>query len=150
MEELSDEKLTELRAAFDVFDKDKSGSISIKELGTMLRTFGQNLTKLELIKMIEEIDENKDGTVDFKEFLYLMVEYPKSKEGDNMDILLEAFKVFDRDNNKKITSHELRYVMNNLEADLNESELEDMIKEFDVDGDGEIDEEEFISLMTNK
>ena len=147
-ENLSDEKITEFKAAFGLFDKDRDGSITTKELGTVMRNLGANPTKVELNAMIKEVDENDDGTIDFKEFLYLMVR--KMKDTDTEEELLEAFKVFDRDSNGYITSHELRHVMSKLGENLTPEDLEQMIKEADIDGDGQIDYEEFVRLMMSK
>ena len=44
---------------------------------------------------------------------------------------------------------ELRFVMNNLGEKLTEEEIEEMILEADIDGDGQINYEEFVKLMTD-
>jgi Ca2+-binding EF-hand superfamily protein len=68
-ENLSEEKIAEFRAAFELFDKDRDGKITTKELGTVMRNLGQNPTEIELIEMINEVDLDGNGTIDFKEFL---------------------------------------------------------------------------------
>lgn len=147
-ENLSEEKIAEFRAAFELFDKDRDGKITTKELGTVMRNLGQNPTDNELQEMINEVDLDGNGTIDFKEFLGLMVR--KMKDTDTEEELLEAFKVFDRDGNGFITSHELRYVMTQLGEALNPEEVEEMIKEADLDGDGQINYEEFVRMMMSK
>jgi calmodulin len=147
-ENLSEEKITEFKAAFELFDKDRDGKITVKELGTVMRNLGQNPTDSELTEMINEVDLNGDGTIEFKEFLGLMVR--KMKDTDTEEELFEAFKVFDRDGNGFITSHELRHVMTNLGEALSPEEIEDMIKEADLDGDGQINYEEFVRMMMSK
>ena len=101
-ENLSEEKIAEFRAAFELFDKDRDGKITTKELGTVMRNLGQNPTEAELQEMINEVDLDANGTIDFKEFLGLMVR--KMKDTDTEEELLEAFKVFDRDGNGLISS----------------------------------------------
>ena len=98
--------------------------------------------------MINEVDADGNGTIDFPEFLSLMAR--KMKDTDTEEELLEAFKVFDRDGNGFITSHELRYVMTNLGEALTSDEVEEMIKEADLDGDGQINYEEFVRMMMSK
>lgn len=50
----------------------------------------------------------------------------------------EAFSVFDRDGDGYISGPELRFVMTKLGENLTDEELEDMIREADLDGDGVI------------
>jgi calmodulin len=147
-ENLSDEKILEFRAAFEIFDKDEDGKITKKELGTVMRNLGQNPTEVELTEMINEVDINGNETIDFREFLGLMVRKMKDSEID--EELLEAFKVFDRDGNGYITSHELKNVMVNLGEYLTPDEVDELVKEADLDGDGQINYEEFIKLMMSK
>lgn len=147
-ENLSEEKIAEFRAAFELFDKDRDGKITTKELGTVMRNLGQNPTDSELQEMINEVDLDGNGNIDFKEFLGLMVR--KMKDTDTEEELLEAFKVFDRDGNGLISSIELRHVMTQLGEKLSDDEVEEMIKEADQDGDGYINYEEFVKMMMTK
>ena len=111
---LSDEKIAELKVAYEFFDKDHDGKIATKELGSILRNLGQNPNEAELKRIIEEVDSDGNGTIDFKEFLGLMVN--RMKDTHTEEELLEAFKIFDRDNKGYITALELRLVLNNLGA----------------------------------
>jgi calmodulin len=54
------------------FLKKKIGCITTKELGTVMRSLGQNPTEAELQDMISEVDADQNGTIDFPEFLNLM------------------------------------------------------------------------------
>lgn len=77
-----------------------------------MRSLGQNPTEAELQDMINEVDADGNGTIDFPEFLSLMAR--KMKDTDTEEQLIEAFKVFDRDGNGLISAAELRHVMTNL------------------------------------
>ena len=148
VENLSEERITEFKAAFELFDKDRDGAINNKELGTVMRNLGQNPSDEELKQMIKEIDLDGNGVIDFNEFLYLMVK--KMKGNDTEEELLEAFKVFDRDGNGYVTSHELRNVLMSLCENTTPEEVEEMIKEADIDGDGQVDYQEFVKMMSSK
>ncbi|KAK1939825.1 calmodulin [Babesia divergens] len=147
-DQLSEEQIAEFKEAFSLFDRDGDGSITTKELGTVMRSLGQNPTEAELADMINEIDTNGSGAIDFPEFLILMAR--KMKEGDTEEELVQAFKVFDRDGNGFISAQELRHVMTNLGEKLTNEEVEEMLREADVDGDGKINYEEFVKLMLSK
>jgi len=125
-----------------------AGSITTKELGTVMRSLGQNPTEAELQDMISEVDVDGNGTIDFPEFLNLMAR--KMKDTDSEEELKEAFRVFDKDQNGFISAAELRHVMTNLGEKLTDDEVDEMIREADVDGDGQINYEEFVKMMMAK
>merc|ERR1712119_169562 len=70
---LSKEQIFEFKQAFDIFDQDGGGDISTRELGRVMKLLGQNPTPQELDKIIEEVDVDGSGTIDFDEFLIMMV-----------------------------------------------------------------------------
>ncbi len=88
---LSEEQIAEFKEAFSLFDKDGDGTITTKELGTVMRSLGQNPTEAELQDMINEVDADGNGTIDFPEFLTMMAR--KMKDTDSEEEILEAFKV---------------------------------------------------------
>ncbi|KAL3873879.1 hypothetical protein ACJMK2_036962 [Sinanodonta woodiana] len=142
---LTDEQIAELREAFSLFDKDGDGDISVKELGSVMKSLGQNPSEKELEDMIREVDVDGNGTIDFDEFLQMMGR--KMKETDTEEEIKEAFKLFDKDNNGLISPSELKSVMVNLGERLTDEEVDEMIKEADLDGDGYINYEEFLRIL---
>ncbi|CAF4628154.1 unnamed protein product, partial [Rotaria magnacalcarata] len=74
-----------------------------------------------------------NGTIDFPEFLTLMAR--KMKDTDSEEEILEAFRVFDKDGNGYISADELRNVMTSLGEKLTDEEVNQMIREADIDGD---------------
>jgi calmodulin len=62
----------------------------VQELGTVMRSLGQSPSEAELIDMINEVDIDGDGTIDFQEFLTMMAR--KMKDVDIEDEIKEAFK----------------------------------------------------------
>ena len=145
---LTDEQIAELKKVFALFDEDGDGKITTKELGTMMRSLGQNPTEAELRDLINEVDADGNGTIDFPEFLNLMAR--KMQDTDSEEELKEAFKVFDKDGNGFISAAELRHVMTNLGEKLTDEEVDEMIREADVDGDGQVNYDEFVKMMMAK
>jgi calmodulin len=76
-----------------------------------MRSLGQQPSREELYRIMNEVDLDHSGTIDFNEFLTMM-----SKMGGNTidEELDEAFKVFDRDGSGQISEEELKAVMNSL------------------------------------
>nr|BAQ56021.1 yellow cameleon X 2.60 [synthetic construct] len=144
----TEEQIAEFKEAFSLFDKDGDGTITTKELGTVMRSLGQNPTEAELQDMINEVDADGDGTIYFPEFLTMMAR--KMKYTDSEEEIREAFRVFDKDGNGYISAAELRHVMTNLGEKLTDEEVDEMIRVADIDGDGQVNYEEFVQMMTAK
>ena len=144
---LTEDKINEFKEAFEIFDKDKDGYITTKELGDIMKNLGQTPSEAELQDMINEVDIDGNGTIDFKEFLGLMAR--KMRDNDSEEELIEAFKVFDRDGNGLISNVELQHVMTSLGENVTMDEVDEMIKEADLDGDVYINYEEFVKMIMN-
>ncbi|XP_060577948.1 calmodulin-A-like [Ruditapes philippinarum] len=145
-ESLDPETIAEFKLAFEMFDKDNDGTISSTELGVVMRSLGQNPTEQELKDMINEVDVDGNGTIDFPEFCQMMNR--RMTEHNEPEELMEAFKVFDKDGNGYISEEELKYVMMNLGEKMTDDEVKEMMREADVDGDGQISYQEFVTMMT--
>ncbi|XP_017786669.1 PREDICTED: calmodulin-beta-like isoform X2 [Nicrophorus vespilloides] len=145
---LSEDQVAEFKEAFMLFDKDEDGNITMAELGVVMRSLGQRPTETELRDMVNEVDQDGNGTIEFNEFLQMMSR--KMKDSDGEDELREAFRVFDKNNDGLISSNELRHVMTSLGERLSEEEVDDMIKEADLDGDGQVNYDEFVTILTSK
>ena len=61
--------------------------------------------------------------------------------------LKEAFNVFDADGNGFISAQELMSVLNNIGESVTDEEIDLMINEADLDGDGQMDWDEFVKIM---
>jgi calmodulin len=146
MKHLSEEKIAEFRCAFELFDKDKDGTITIKELGTVISNLGQKASEEDLLEMIKEVDDNKNGNIDFEEFLALMSS--KMRDNDSEEEMMEAFKVFDKDGNGYVGKNDFKQVMEVLGEALTPEEIEEIMKDWDEDADGQLNYDEFKSMMT--
>ncbi|KAK4273557.1 hypothetical protein QN277_021936 [Acacia crassicarpa] len=142
---LTQDQITEFLEAFRLLDKDGDGCIIIEELGTAIRSLGQNPTQEELRYMINQVDTDGNGTIDFGEFLNHMAGIMKEAEAE--EEFQEAFKAFDKDQDGYISPSELRHVMITVGERVTEEELEQMMRVADLDGDGLLDYQEFVSMM---
>ena len=144
----SEEQIADYKQTFSLFDKDGDGTITTKELGTCLRALGQNPTDADIRDMIEDVDVDASGTVDFPEFLQLMSLC--QKDANSEEEVREAFTLFDKDGSGFISSKELKDVLTTTAEKMTPEEVDDMISGVDANGDGQIDMEEFIKLMMSK
>jgi len=145
--QLRQEEIDELRAAFDSFDADGSGSISHDELAKMLTQISphQRLTKDQIILMVKTFDKNGNNQIDFQEFMDMMLSVQRNKD----DELSDVFSFFDKDNSGTITAEEIMNVMRSLGERVTLEECQLMVKSVDVDGSGNIDKDEFFKMMRN-
>merc|ERR1711953_980287 len=117
------------------------GSVDSSQVSSIMRAIGQNPSEAEIQDMVNQVDKDGTGSIDFPEFLMMMA---LKVDADNAeDEIREAFQVFDGDGNGFINRQELTMVMSNLGEKLTSEEIQGMIDEADVDGDGQINYEEF-------
>ena len=81
----------------------------------------------------------ESGTIEFPEFLTMMVR--KVKAPDTQEELINAFKMFDYDENGFISAQQLCHVMMNIGEKLTMTEMTEMIKQAGVDKHGQINYE---------
>uniref|UniRef100_UPI000E55AB97 centrin-4-like n=1 Tax=Urocitellus parryii TaxID=9999 RepID=UPI000E55AB97 len=143
--ELNEMQKQEIKEAFDLFDADGSGTIDVKELKIALRALGFEPKKEEVKQMIAEMDKEGIGTISFENFFAIIS--VKMGEKDEKEEILKAFKLFDDDDTGRITLSNIRRAAKELGENLTDDELQEMLDEADYDGDGEINEEEFLKMM---
>ena len=114
-----------------------------------MRSLGQNpRAEAELQDMINELDTNGNGTVEFPEFLTMIASKMKGTDGE--EEIKEAFHELDKDGNGFISTAELRHVMTYLGEKHTDEEVDEIIWEADIDGDGWGNYEEFARMMMSK
>jgi len=143
--QLGDSQVDQLKIAFNLFDKDHNGQITASELQTVLKTLGQNVTKEETEEMMATVDMNKDGNLEFTEFVTMMEN--RIFLPSNTTEYQDAFKFFDKNGDGTIDFNELKDVLLSLGEDFKDSDIQDMIDEADMTGSGTVDFLEFIKMM---
>ncbi|KAM5320193.1 calmodulin-like protein 6 isoform 1-T1 [Glossophaga mutica] len=148
-ERLTAAQITEYKGVFEMFDEEGNGEVKTAELERLMSLLGINPTKSELSSMAKDVDRGNKGVFNCDSFLALMGIYwekAQNQEGE----LRAAFRVFDKEGKGYIDWDTLKYVLMNAGEPLNEVEAEQMMKEADKDGDGTIDYEEFVAMMTGE
>lgn len=148
VEPITDKQISEFREAFEIFDRDQDGYITIHELAEIMRNLGDPPTEENIQDMISEVDIDGSGNVNFQEFISLMAR--RMRDGDLEEEMKLVFKLFDRDGNGKIGHSELKSLMIGIGEKISDDEIRDMILEADKDGDGFISYQEFKDIIENK
>jgi len=133
------------RQAFAMFDISGTGTISKTDLTSLLRAMGQNPTDSQVNDMINEVDVDGSGVVQFGEFVNFFNRLMRNLNPDNE--VREAFRRFDPDNDGFVSLDELKFVMSNLPVRVSEEEVEEMVRAVDVGRDGKISQDKFSQLM---
>merc|ERR1712070_808973 len=138
-------EIDEINEAFSLFDADNSGMIDATELKSAMEALGFKPKREEIKKMLADIDKDGNGTIEAGEFMELMTQ--KYSDKDAKDDIIKAFGLFDDDGTGKITMKNLKRVAQELGESLSEEELKEMLVLGDTDGDGEINQDEFVKIM---
>ena len=131
--------------AFERFDKDYDGFISIDDLAEIMKKIGNPINEGELQDVKGEINPNDNSIFDLKEYISIMERRNREKDSDGD--LLTLFQIIDKDENNLIGPTELLNYMDALGHKVSPEETEEMIKEFDEDGDGFCTFKEFLKMM---
>jgi len=149
---LANDEIKCLKVCFDLFDTKKQDYLSADDLGEIMRAMGFRPTEEELVDLVNEIDEDGSGQIEFPEFCQLcatfLVEDPDIETMKKE--LKDAFRIYDKEGQGFITTETLRGLIGELLAPLTDEELEGIIEELDEDGSGSMDFDEFCEMMMTK
>lgn len=153
----------QMRLQFALFDLDKDQKIDYHEFKVALKALGFDLPKPEILQLLQAHGSPstptnaKEGTggaqapyhhsrllLSFSAFQSIMTQ--KILARDPREEIMRAFDLFDEGGKGKINLNDLRRVARELGEGLEEEELVAMIEEFDLDGDGAIDREDFLGI----
>jgi len=141
----SQDEVSAFRDTFSIIDKDKSGSIDVKELATLMQNLGRDASPERIRDMMKEVDIDGSGEISFEEFLILMEKQSNVTIDD--EALRDTFKKFDKDGSGFITREELIEAMKDVDPEATVEDIDNMLKEADADGNNQIDFEEFCAIM---
>mmetsp|Transcript_89039 Transcript_89039/g.229736 ORF Transcript_89039/g.229736 Transcript_89039/m.229736 type:complete len:533 (-) Transcript_89039:105-1703(-) len=142
--QLDEELIKELRNIFMQMDTNSDGTLTVEEIISGLQQEGIQLP-LELRGIVEAIDSDGSGEIDYTEFLAATLE---RRQYIDEDVCWSAFRIFDQNDDGCISRNELQAVLanGNLRQVMGK-DIDDLMKQVDADGDGYISFDEFMIMM---
>ncbi|CAK7342542.1 unnamed protein product [Dovyalis caffra] len=143
-EHLSVEEVAGIKEGFQLMDTGNKGKINIDELRVGLQKLGQQVAESDLQILMEVGDVDRDGYLDYGEFVAITVHLRKM---GNDEHLRKAFEFFDQNQSGHIEIDELRDALADEVDGSNEEVINAIIHDVDTDKDGKISYEEFATMM---
>ena len=139
--DLQEERRKLMEEVLDLYDPNNEGYVRSKDIAKILRAMGRTLEDDDENNFVQAADPDGTGEISKDNFL-ATVEAMFSLPKQDVNDLLEAFKVFDIKNTGKISVKDFKKVLVNF----SEEEKEDMLKYIDVDREGNIVIKDFINM----
>ncbi|KAF5473295.1 hypothetical protein F2P56_009917 [Juglans regia] len=145
-ERLSVDEVAGIKEGFKMMDTSNNGKINVDELRVGLHKLGHQIPDTDIQILMEAGDVDKDGYLDYGEFVAISVHLKKM--GNDDEHLHKAFELFDQNQSGYIEIEELR---DSLADEVHETNSEEVINaimhDVDTDKDGRISYEEFAAMM---
>jgi len=143
--QLGEKQIKGLRETFMALDHNGDGLLTAAEMKEGLEKAGLKEIPEDLQKILEEVDSDGSGVIDYTEFLAATLD---KKMYMNEDTCWAAFRIFDRNGDGKIDKTEISHVLNDGSVQAQaQRDMAEIMAEIDANGDGEIDFKEFMAMM---
>ncbi|KAK4519486.1 uncharacterized protein ATC70_009722 [Mucor velutinosus] len=140
---LTDAEINHWQAKFESLTK--GNGMTAETLKEIYKTAGIKVTDAEINSQIRAADAKGHGKVDFDDFLAVMT---KQHDTNAEEGILKVFDMLDTDNDGQLTGEDLKRGVSLFGNSVTEADVEEMMASADVDGDGLINYEEFLKVMT--
>lgn len=125
--------ISELKEAFVIFDRDNDNKINMQELATVMRSIGFSPTQADLQAIQQEYGNRLLDIGEVQNVISRRAPPPETE-----DSVRDAFRIFDKDGTGYVSASELRHVLTHLGEKLSDEEVDEMIREADITGDGQV------------
>ncbi|KAI7869798.1 uncharacterized protein EV154DRAFT_530494 [Mucor mucedo] len=140
---LTDAEINHLQRKFESMTK--NGAMDAQTLKEIYKVAQVSVTDAEIAAQIKAADAKGTGSVDFEDFLVVM---NKQSDENAEEGVAKVFALLDTDNDGQITGDDLKRGVALYGKSITEQDVDEMLFSADVDGDGMINYEEFLKVMT--
>jgi calmodulin len=140
---MSQKEIQDYQEAFNFFDSDHDGFINTSDIGKVMRCIGLYPSEAEISQIVKNTNRSK---VDFNEFLNLATRNMIDNKVNEQQ-MREAFRMFDNYGNGLINLMQVRKSLQNLGEKLRDEELDELIREADIDTEGNVNYEELVKIL---
>jgi len=144
--QLNEDQIKALRETFTALDGNGDGLLTAAEMREGLTKCGLKVIPPDLQQILEDVDSDGSGVIDYTEFLAATLD---KRAYLQEDVCWSAFRLFDKNGDGKISPEELKSVLDNDEVQnlAGAQAIAELMKEIDNNGDGVIDFQEFRHML---
>lgn len=142
---ISEVIIERLENAFNQIDFKKNGEIPVTEILKLFTIAKEDeYDQDDINEVLDKMEKRNDDTITFDELIELY------KELNNPDSIIEAFNLFDGNNNGYISTDEFKYILKLVDSNLSEKDIQDIFNFANISKDGRIDYKEFVSYWNTQ
>lgn len=130
---------------FRMIDKDGGGDLDSDELKRALASMGEKLTDADVKDIIQEIDDNGDGTVNMNEFMTLIE--TRIRDPDLMKYSFEAFNLFAETKEEHLTKKELMDILGYFNKQLSKEDVDLILEKIPWEDDNTLNIKTFLTMF---
>ena len=143
--ELNEIQIQRYQNAFDYVDKKKAGEVPVSQIGNLLSVAKEeDFDQDDINEALDKMGKGNEDTLTSEEFLQFMTEL------NNPNNIVDAFRLFDADNNGYISIDEFKYILKMVDSPLSDKDVKEIFDTFDVSRDGKIDYKEFVAFWNSQ
>ena len=143
--ELNEIQIQRYQKAFDYVDRKKTGEVLVSQIENLLSVAKEeDFDQDDINEALDKMGKGNEDTLTSEEFIQFMTEL------NNPNNIVEAFRLFDADNNGYISIDEFKYILKMVDSPLSDKDVKEIFDTFDVSRDGKIDYKEFVAFWNSQ
>lgn len=138
------EQIGMLKDTFTEIDEGKTGFITAANIASAMQRNKYDIAYQDFTKLVKNIEYIGKGKLNYSQFLVAAMDRKKEMNEEHLWVL---FKYFDLDDNGEISREELRYVLEKAVCNASESEIEEIVQEFEKNSPDSMNFDTFLQYM---